>query len=147
QLSLIAGADAAAHLRLGRALAPLRAEGVLVVGSGTAVHNLEQWRRDPQATPDWARAFEDWLVETAAAGDAEAVAEYRTRAPQARLAHPSEEHFLPFAVALGAGGDGAKGRLLHRGFAYGSLSMAAVAFDSAAQVHHMAGDTRDRAIP
>ena len=62
QLALVAGADAATHLRLGQALEPLRHEGVLVLASGTAVHNLAQWRADPATTPAWARAFDDWLA-------------------------------------------------------------------------------------
>ena len=128
QLSLRAGADAAAHLALGRALAPLRAEGVLVVGSGTATHNLAQWHADPEATPDWAIAFDDWLAAAVTEGDAEAIADYRAQAPGVGLAHPSEEHFLPLPVAMGAGGADGKSAVLHRGFSYGSLSMAIFAF-------------------
>ena len=132
QLSLRAGAGADWHVALGRALAPLRAEGVLIAASGTAVHNLAQWRADAAATPAWARDFEDWLVAAVEAGDADEIAHYRTRAPNAALAHPTEEHFLPLAVAMGAGGPGAGNRVLHRGFSYGSLSMAAFAFGAAA---------------
>jgi 4,5-DOPA dioxygenase extradiol len=128
QLSLQAGADAATHLGLGRALAPLRAEGVLVVGSGTATHNLAQWRADAAATPDWAVAFDDWLAAAVTERDAEAIADYRAQAPGADLAHPSEEHFLPLPVAMGAGGPDSKSAVLHRGFSYGSLSMAIFAF-------------------
>ncbi len=127
QLSLQAGADAATHHGVGRALAPLRHEGILILGSGTAVHNLGQWRRDAESTPDWARAFDDWLAGAVTAGDGEAIVNYRDAAPHAALAHPSDEHFLPLPVAAGAAGD--KGRVLHRGFSYGSLSMAAFAFD------------------
>lgn len=126
QLSLQAGADAAMHHGVGRALAALRHEGILILGSGTAVHNLSQWRRDTESTPDWARAFDDWLAEAVTAGDSEALVNYRDAAPHAALAHPSDEHYLPLPVAAGAGG---RGRVLHRGFSYGSLSMAAFAFD------------------
>ncbi len=135
QLALHAGADAATHLALGRALAPLRAEGVLVLGSGTATHNLAEWRAGTD-TPDWAQAFEDWLVETVEAGDSTAIADCMHRAPQASRAHPSDDHYLPLAVAMGAGADPGSpdsipGRILHRGFSYGSLSMAAFAFGAA----------------
>jgi len=123
--------SAAKQIRIGRALAPLRDEGVLILASGTAVHNLQQWRVDPRGTPDWAQEFEDWLVATVGAGDIEAIGDYRRRAPAARLAHPTEEHFLPLPLALGAGGSRARGRVLHRGFSYGSLSMATFAFDAA----------------
>jgi len=122
---------AAEQIRVGRALAPLRDEGVLILASGTAVHNLRQWHDDPHGTPAWAQDFEDWLVASATDGDAAAIGDYRRRAPAARLAHPTEEHFLPLPLALGAGGPGAKGRVLHRGFSYGSLSMAAFAFEAA----------------
>lgn len=119
------------QIRVGRALAPLRDEGVLLLASGTAVHNLQQWRADPTGTPAWAQRFEDWLVASAVAGDAAAIGDYRRRAPAARQAHPSEEHFLPLPLALGAGGPDARGRVLHRGFSYGSLSMASFAFEAA----------------
>jgi 4,5-DOPA dioxygenase extradiol len=136
QLSLSAQADGAAHMALGRALAPLRAEGVLILGSGTATHNLREWRAGGD-TPDWARAFEDWLVAAVTAGDAESVAHYQDRAPHAARAHPSAEHFLPLPVAMGAGAHpggkpGITGQVLHRGFSYGSLSMAIFAFGGAA---------------
>jgi 4,5-DOPA dioxygenase extradiol len=148
QLALMAGADAATHLRLGQALEPLRHEGVLVLASGTAVHNLAQWREDPAATPAWARAFDDWLAGAVARGDRAAIAGYLSNAPHAAMAHPSEDHFLPLPVAMGAGGTNGAGlgdaepvgggpgdaepvgggRTLYRGFSYGSLSMAAFAF-------------------
>ena len=127
QLSLIAGAGAADHYRLGQALAPLLQDGVLVLASGTATHNLAAWQRAPSATPAWARAFETWLIDAVEQGDHDRLIDYLRRAPEARSAHPSEDHFLPLLVALGAGGPG-PGRTLHRGFAYGSLSMAAFAF-------------------
>lgn len=128
QLSLQADADPAAHLNLGRALAPLRAEGVLIVGSGTATHNLNQWRADPEATPAWALDFDAWLAAAVTGGDAQAIVNYRAEAPLAALAHPSEEHYLPLPVAMGAGGADGKNAVLHRSFSYGSLSMAAFAF-------------------
>ncbi|WP_395016439.1 DODA-type extradiol aromatic ring-opening family dioxygenase [Dongia sp.] len=129
QLSLIDGGDAAAHLKLGAALAPLRQEGVLIFCSGGAVHNLRWLNRDGRGgTVDWAAEFDRWVDQKIAAGDAAALAQYRDQAPNATLAHPSEEHFLPLLVAMGAasnGGTGAKGKRLHDSFNLGSLSMAA----------------------
>jgi len=129
QLSLIEGADAEAHLKLGRALAPLRKEGVLIFCSGGAVHNLRWLDREGRGgTIDWAAEFDRWVGERVEAGDAEALAHYRDAAPNAILAHPSEEHFLPLLVAVGAASDGsvgAKGRRIHDSFNLGSLSMAA----------------------
>lgn len=118
------------HIALGRKLASLREEGVLVMGSGSAIHNLRALvRREDDSEPEpWARAFDDWLAERLDAGDEAALADYRTRAPFAREAHPTEEHFLPLHVAYGAAGEGARGRALHRSFTLGNLSMAAYAF-------------------
>ena len=129
QLSLIDGGDAAAHLKLGQALAPLRQEGVLIFCSGGAVHNLRWLDRENRGdTIEWAEAFDRWVDAKIAAGDTAALARYRDEAPNAALAHPSEEHFLPLLVALGAasnGSGGAKGKRLHDSFNLGSLSMAA----------------------
>ncbi|MDQ7246896.1 DODA-type extradiol aromatic ring-opening family dioxygenase [Dongia sedimenti] len=126
QLSLIDGGDAEAHLKLGEALAPLRREGVLIFCSGGAVHNLRWLDREGRGgTIDWAEAFDRWVDAKIAAGDAQALAHYRDQAPNAALAHPSEEHFLPLLVAMGAAKDNAKGRRIHESFNLGSLSMAA----------------------
>jgi 4,5-DOPA dioxygenase extradiol len=129
QLSLIDGGDAAAHLKLGEALAPLRKEGVLIFASGGAVHNLRWLDRDGRgAKIDWAEDFDQWVGRKIEAGDAEALAHYREQAPNAALAHPSEEHFLPLLVAMGAAANSkgsAKGQRLHDSFNLGSLSMAA----------------------
>ncbi|SMF40769.1 4,5-DOPA dioxygenase extradiol [Tistlia consotensis] len=127
QLSVQSRRDAASHLALGRALRPLAEEGVLILGSGGAVHNLRRLQIERERTAGWAQAFEDWLVASVEAGDEAALAGWLDGAPQARLAQPSDEHFLPLFVALGAG-DGGPGRTLHRGFEHGSLSMAAFAW-------------------
>jgi aromatic ring-opening dioxygenase catalytic subunit (LigB family) len=103
QLSLVRGLDPAMHLAIGRALAPLRDEGVFIIASGMSYHNLRAFGRE--AAPV-ARAFDTWLREAAtlepAARDL-ALAEW-TRAPSARAAHPREEHLLPLMVAAGAAG-------------------------------------------
>ena len=119
------------HLSIGRALEPLREEGVLVMGSGAITHNLRDFGRwglnDPPAA--YAAEFDAWVRDAVTRGDTEAVVDYRARAPHAARNQPSEEHFLPLLVAMGAGGKGAKARTLHEGFTYGFLSMAAYAFD------------------
>ena len=125
QLSLLVEGGPAAHLVIGRALAPLRAEGVLILGSGGATHNLSEWRQAGEAAPDWGQAFDDWLAERVTAGAVEDLLDYRARAPEGPRNHPSEEHFLPLFVALGAA-EG-PGRVLHRSF-QDTLSMAAFAF-------------------
>ena len=104
QLSLRSDLDPAAHLAAGRALAGLRDEGVLIVGSGMSFHNMRGYG-DPRFTPISAE-FDDWL--TAAVQSAPAEREARlgqwTQAPHARLCHPprAEEHLLPLMVAAGA---------------------------------------------
>lgn len=149
QLSLIHGGSAADHLALGRALAPLRAEGVLVLGSGSAVHNLRALDWSGGAPEPWARDFLGWLDatltgappgEAAVATEQEAavatkqeaaVAAWRDSAPSANRAHPTDDHFLPLAVALAAAGPEPHTTRLHASWAYGSLGMHAWAFSGA----------------
>ncbi|PVG28860.1 dioxygenase, partial [Staphylococcus aureus] len=99
--------DAEAHLQLGRALAPLREEGVLIVGSGMSFHNMRGYG-DPRFGPI-SDTFDAWLSAAVEAPPAEREALLRDwdQAPQARLCHPSraEEHLLPLMVVAGAGAD------------------------------------------
>jgi 4,5-DOPA dioxygenase extradiol len=130
QVSLQPHLGAAHHVALGRALEPLRHEDILVIGSGTASHNLREYYvngRSNGAPPEWVTSFDAWVREKALAGDADALADYRATAPFAKRNHPSEEHFLPIHVALGAAGQGARGELLHSSYD-GILSMDAYAF-------------------
>jgi len=127
QLAIQQPLGPAHHLALGEALAPLRGEGVLVLGSGGAVHNLRQFSTGGGATAPWAAAFDDWLAERVIADDRPALLDYRSLRREAALAHPRDEHFLPFFVALGAA-KGTRGRAIHRSFGDGSISMAAFAW-------------------
>jgi 4,5-DOPA dioxygenase extradiol len=128
QLSVQPRRDARWHHRIGAALAPLRAEGVLVLGSGGATHNLRELDWGDGAPPAWARAFDDWLAAAVASGRTEELLEWTRNAPHALRAHPSPEHFLPFFVALGAAGPNASGERIYRDFSLGGLSMAAYRF-------------------
>ena len=104
-LSLAASLDPALHLAAGRALAPLRDQGVLIVGSGMSFHNLRAYLR-PE-TAERARAFDSWLtraVESPATERSALLTGWR-EAPFAAFAHPREEHLIPLMVAAGAGGD------------------------------------------
>jgi aromatic ring-opening dioxygenase catalytic subunit (LigB family) len=104
-LSLVASLGPALHMAAGRALAPLRDEGVLIVASGMSFHNLRSYLQ-PQ-TVERARAFDLWLtraVEASAAERSALLAEWR-EAPFAGYAHPREEHLIPLMVAVGAGED------------------------------------------
>ncbi len=114
------------YREIGQALRPLAAQGVLVLGSGGAVHNLGalDWSGAGNA-PAWAKEFDDWVAQRLDAEDWDTLCEYRRRAPHAARAHPSEDHFLPLFFAGGAGG---RAESLHRSFSYGSLSMAAYGF-------------------
>lgn len=104
QLSLKRGLDPAEHLALGRALAPLRDEGVLIVGSGMTYHNLRAF--GPGAAPV-SEAFDAWLREAAVQPEAERDRRLTawSKAPAARQAHPREEHLLPLMVIAGAAGN------------------------------------------
>lgn len=128
-LSLAESLDPALHLAAGRALAPLRDEGVLIVGSGMSFHNLRAYMR-PE-TAERARAFDAWLtqaVESPAGERAALLTEWRT-APFAEFSHPREEHLIPLLVAAGAGGD-EPGRRIFADAPMGA-SISAYLFDSA----------------
>lgn len=133
QLSVQPQADAAAHLAMGRALRPLLDEGVLVLGSGSATHNLRalDWRGEGLPAADWSVGFAGWLTDRVMAGDSAAAADWLNQAPDARKAHPTDDHFLPLPVAWGAAGKDARGTLLHDSYMMGSLGMQAYRFDPA----------------
>lgn len=128
QLSVQSHLGAAHHMALGRKLAALRDDNVLVLGSGGFVHNLR--RIAPPGSPEapWSREFSDWIHDRILAGDEAALADYRAQAPHAALAQPSEEHFVPLYVAMGAGGANAKAARLHSSATFGSLRMDAYSF-------------------
>lgn len=94
-------------VELGRRLAPLRDEGVLIIGSGFMTHGLPFLNSfEPgQKAPGWSREFDAWAAEVLAKGDIDALADFRHRAPGVRYAHPSAEHFTPLFVVLGSGSD------------------------------------------
>lgn len=89
-------------MEIGRKLAPLRDEGVLIVGSGFFTHNLRAMNFDNQVSPAMAE-FDDWGRRVLEAGDLDALLDFRHKAPAARFAHPRTEHFAPLFVTLGAG--------------------------------------------
>ena len=127
QLSLQRGLDPRAHLAIGRALAPLRDQGVFIVGSGMSYHNMRNlmgnFRRDPASTPilEDALEFDHWLAETMSLEPSRRetrLAEWH-KAPSARSAHPREEHLLPLHVIAGAAGN-AVASLPYRGVILGA---------------------------
>ncbi|GAA2990862.1 dioxygenase family protein [Actinokineospora diospyrosa] len=115
--------DPAALVAIGRRLAPLRDEGVLIIGSGFFTHNLTglNMSRDPAHTPPaWSSEFDDWGDRAVAGHDIDALVDFERKAPAARLAHPRTEHFAPLFVALGATVDSpGERRAVIDGFWYG----------------------------
>ena len=90
---------------MGRRLAPLRDQGVLIIGSGFSTHNLRaiNWHLPHDAhPPTWSSEFDDWLNRALAAGDVDSLIDFQHKAPAAAMAHPRTEHFAPLFVSLGA---------------------------------------------
>jgi 4,5-DOPA dioxygenase extradiol len=129
QLSIDGRLPPAEHLAIGRALAPLRDEGVLVLGSGNITHNLghafSAWRRGDRATPDWARSFDEGIAQALSGHDLEHLA-HALDGEAGRLTHPTPDHFLPLLYAAGASGPEDTVRFPITGFDMGSLSMRSV---------------------
>jgi len=130
QVSLQPALGTAHHVSLGRALAPLAGDGVLIIGSGHTTHNLRDWMGNPRRNEPlrYVQAFEDWLQERLTSNDTAALVAYREQAPEAARAHPSEEHFLPLHVAWGAAGEHPRVERIVDGYEAGALSMDSYAF-------------------
>jgi len=128
QVSLPSQAGPALQLEVGQALAQLREEGILLIGSGSITHNLGEldWHAGPDAVEPWALAFRDWVVEQLKVGDEAALVDYRRQAPFAVRNHPSDEHLLPLFFAMGAG---ERFGIVHQGFTLGALGMDIYRFD------------------
>ncbi len=118
------------HLKLGHAVSSLRESDVLVIGSGSMTHNLRTMARGQLNAPEalWTREFAAWIFGALDAGRTDALLDYRRKAPNAVLAHPTEDHFLPLFSAFGAGGEGAHAERLHTSTTFGTLRMDAYAF-------------------
>lgn len=112
-------------MELGRALAPLREEGVMIMGSGFLTHNLRMgFATTP---PPWARDFDDWIAEVLQRQDWKSLVDFEKLAPGAALAHPRTEHLAPLFVAAGAGMEDAVSFPIH-GFWFGGFSKRSVQF-------------------
>ena len=132
-LSVNPAQTASWHYQLGQALAPLRAEGVLVIGSGGYSHNLRQldWQHADSPMYPWVKTFTDALSAKLLSGDVEGALDWQSL-PEARRNHPTTEHLYPLYVALGAGGAGAQATRLHHAVQMGGMALDAFAFDQAA---------------
>lgn len=124
-LSMPLGLGAAGAWRLGETLAPLRDEGVLILASGSLTHNLAEIGADA-ATASYVGEFAAWI--RGALRDRAALLDWQARAPHARRAHPTPEHFLPLLVAAGVAGEGSAVEVLDGGVSYGVLAMDAFLF-------------------
>jgi 4,5-DOPA dioxygenase extradiol len=133
QLSLAHNASVATHLAIGQAIAPLREEGVLILASGAITHNFSwlDWHATDEQTPfPQAQIFTDWVAGRLAAQDVAALLTYRDTADGAG-AHPTEEHFMPLFVALGAAGNDIPKRYSPH-FTYGAMAMDAYLWEASA---------------
>ncbi len=127
QLSLPADVATSDLYAIGQALAPLREEGILLVGSGSMTHNLFELRPEEGPTDPYVTAFCGWVQDTLQRGDLAAMLDYRRTAPQADRAHPTDEHFRTIYFALGAASwgqaDGPKPSYISHEVIYTTLSM------------------------
>ena len=130
QLSLNRNLDPALHLKAGRLLAPLREEGVLIIGSGLSYHNLRQF--DERAAEP-SRRFDDWLQETLVKASPKERSERLIRwadAPMARAAHPREDHLIPLMAAVGAAEDEPGATIYHQSDLMGAITASSFRFGS-----------------
>ena len=144
QLSISMGQSPQWHFELGQALSGLREEGVLIIGSGSASHNLRELRmpglEEEEPTVPWVRDFTDWVTDKIESGDYRAVLSAVTDAPEGKRNHPTMDHIHPLFFALGAGGSSQakgsspRGKRIHASTTYGVLAMDIYAFGSDEQV-------------
>ncbi|MGE6376304.1 dioxygenase family protein [Peribacillus muralis] len=114
---------------IGKALAELKEENVLIIGSGGIVHNFTHIQKDMNVAEGWAIDFENWVEGKIMAWDLESLFNYDQYAPYSMDAVPTKEHFIPLIIAMGAGDGHKKATMLHRTFQYGNLSLTAWKFD------------------
>lgn len=112
---------------IGKCIRDLGKEDILVIGSGSTVHNLATVNWDAEKSEEWAVEFDDWLIEKVENNDTEALFNYRQLAPHAKRAVPREEHIVPMFIAMGSGNKD-KPKLLHQSYAYGTLSYICLEF-------------------
>lgn len=126
QVAVQTGLGTKHHIEVGRALAPLAQEGVLIIGSGHMTHNLRD-RSDNGPAP-YASSFQSWVKQRIDAHALDELADYRRLSPDGVRAHPSDEHFLPLFFALGAAREGYRAERLYDGIEMGALAMDAYRF-------------------
>jgi 4,5-DOPA dioxygenase extradiol len=115
--------------QIGKALAALRQQDVLIIGSGGTVHNLRRLNWKSKGIDAWAEQFDNWIQQKLETWDMEALFQYRELAPFAQDAVPTSEHFIPLLLAMGTGDGNRKAELLHRSYQYGNLSLSCWQFN------------------
>ena len=130
EVSLPYGASPDQLVAIGRALRPLRDRDIAIIGSGGIVHNLREVFFSDKTAPAaaWAAAFDSWVASRVADRDLAALAGYRSTAPNATRAVPTDEHFAPLFVVLGASDGKDKFETVYEGFQYSTLSVRTLAF-------------------
>jgi 4,5-DOPA dioxygenase extradiol len=123
QLSMPHDLTAPQAIELGRALRPISKQGVMIMGTGSLTHNLYEFRLHAQSEAAYAKEFTQWVRQKVLSNDVEALIHANALAPHALRAHPSDEHYLPLLIALGAAHPEAKANVLDGGITYGVLSM------------------------
>ncbi|AMB84938.1 dioxygenase [Pseudomonas agarici] len=130
QVSMPATLDTRDAWKLGQALKPLRQMNVFIVASGSLTHNLYEFRGNSTHGADYVKRFADWTARALKSGNTDQLLDYRQYAPSAERAHPTDEHFLPLFIALGAAGEQYDTQVLEGGITYGVLSMDSYLFTS-----------------
>ena len=127
ELSLPYDSTPASVHALGRSLAQLTEQGILILGSGSTTHNLRELQPEGSEAAGWAKAFDAWVDEGLEKADIRFFDD-PSAAPNFRRAHPTAEHFLPLFFAMGAAGKDVPAELLHRSYSHGTLSMSYFSF-------------------
>jgi 4,5-DOPA dioxygenase extradiol len=136
QVSMPLNLTTQSAFQLGQALAPLRQQGVLIMTSGSMTHNLNEFRQSAIHPQAYAQEFAKWVKVAVLANAIQPIIQYRTEAPHAQRAHPTEEHFLPLLVALGAQGPGDTPQWIDGGITHGVLSMDSYVWGMPAMAPH-----------
>lgn len=146
QVSMPTSLDTRGAWKLGLALKPLREMNVLIVASGSLTHNLYEFRGATPHGAQYVKDFAAWTAKTLASGSLDQLLDYKQYAPSADRAHPTDEHYLPLFVALGAAGESYQVRVIEGGVSHGVLSMDSYLFASTDSDHPASAQQNKAAI-
>jgi 4,5-DOPA dioxygenase extradiol len=124
QFAINANLSLKEHFEVGKQLAELREQGVMIVGSGNVTHNLSQVNPDVNATVlPWAKEFDEYIKKAILNRDFDALIDIEKQMPYAKIAHPTMEHYIPLLYSVGASDENDEISFLYEGIEHGSLSM------------------------